>query len=126
METVTLSMTLPSLNEFIDSERANRFKGAAMKKQCQADIKIFLHNAIVRGTLHRHEKPCTLEIHWVEPNNRRDCDNISFGLKFIQDALVEIGVLPDDSRKYITGITHTFTTDKTNPHIEVTIREKEK
>lgn len=112
------------MNEYIDAERTNRFKAAGLKRKAQREIKAYAMQAIRKGTLHRHENTCELLIKWVEPNNRRDADNISFGTKFLQDALVEIGVFPDDSRKYIDELHHTFETDKENPRIEVTIRER--
>ena len=59
---------------------------------------------------------------WYEPNKRRDLDNVSsYGRKVIQDALVEVGVLKDDSWKQITGFTDAFYVDKKNPRIEVEI-----
>lgn len=123
-ETLIIPLTLPGLNEYINAERSNRYKGAHIKRQTQNDIEIFIRQAINKGTLHRHENQCELEITWIEPNNRRDGDNISFATKFIQDALVEMGVFPDDSRKYINGLKHTFMTNQRDPQIIVEIKEK--
>lgn len=40
------------------------------------------------------------------------------------DALVELGRIPNDSRRYIKGITHLFPEpDKDNPRIEITLTE---
>ena len=65
-----------------------------------------------------------MEYLWVEPNRRRDLDNISsFGRKVIQDALVDTGVLKDDGWKYVVGFSDKFDVDKKNPRIEVLIRE---
>jgi hypothetical protein len=75
--------------------------------------------------LHRHENKCSLYIEWWEENNRRDNDNVSFGTKFIQDAFVECGIFPDDSRRYIEGLYHDIFTDTNNPHIVVHILEGE-
>ena len=123
-EVIIIPLTLPGLNEYINAERANRYKGAHMKKQAQKDIEIFIKQAINKGTLHRHETQCRLEITWIEPNNKRDGDNISFATKFIQDALVEMGVFPDDNRKYINGLKHEFMTNQRDPRIIVEIKEK--
>lgn len=61
---------------------------------------------------------------WYEPNKRRDKDNISsFGRKVIQDALVQCGVLEGDGWKHVAGFSDRFEVDKTNPRIEVLIRE---
>ena len=70
------------------------------------------------------EKPVFMEYLWVEPNRRRDLDNISsFGRKVIQDALVDTGVLKNDGWKHVVGFSDKFDVDKENPRIEVLIRE---
>lgn len=65
--------------------------------------------------------PIKLNINWYEMDNRRDIDNITFATKFIQDSLVRVGILEDDSRKYINQVNHTVFTDKENPRIEVEV-----
>ena len=49
-----------------------------------------------------------------EKSKRRDADNIASAKKFILDALVEMGVLPDDSRKYVKGFYDVIIDDKTD------------
>ncbi len=118
---LTIPGTLNNLNDYIAAERTHRQKGAKMKafnediviiaiRQCMRDVKI--------------EKPVFMQYTWVEPNKRRDKDNISsFGRKVIQDALVSAGVLKDDGWKYVVGFADRFEVDKDNPRIEVLIRE---
>ena len=60
---------------------------------------------------------------WVVPNKRTDRDNVAFAKKFVQDALVQCGVLKDDGWKYVVGFSDKFDVDKKNPRIEVLIRE---
>ena len=114
---------MPGLNDYIKSERGNRYSANHIKQSIQRDISIFIHNAIVMGRLHRHEKPCRLSYHWTEGNSRRDLDNIAFAQKFIQDALVIAGVFPDDSQKYIKELHHTLEVKK--GYYEVTVRIEE-
>jgi len=45
---------------------------------------------------------------WQEENRRRDKDNIMFGQKFIQDGLVNAGVLENDGWKQIGDVKHIF------------------
>ena len=52
-------------------------------------------------------------------------DNIAFAKKFIQDALVETGVLRNDGWSEIEGFTDNFALDPKNPRVEVTIEEME-
>ena len=69
--------------------------------------------------------PCVMAYRWIEPNTRRDKDNISaFGRKVIQDALQKAGYLENDGWRYIASFSDEFDVDTKNPRIEVTI-EKE-
>ena len=62
---------------------------------------------------------------WIEPSRRRDKDNVAFAKKFIQDALVEGGVLRNDGWAEIEHFTDDFAVDPKNPRVEVTIEEYE-
>lgn len=73
-----------------------------------------------KAGLPKYEK-AYLIITWYEPNGRRDPDNVMAGQKFMLDALVHAGVIPNDSQKYIAGIVHRFRVDKQNPRVEVEI-----
>lgn len=114
--------TLPGLNEYIDAERESRYKAAAMKKQVQRTI------ALVCRAQHpkaHFTKPVRIHYTWYEKDLRRDCDNIAFAKKFIQDAFVRAGILIDDSRRYITGFTDNFAVDRKNPRVEIEMEELE-
>lgn len=71
----------------------------------------------------RTDKRIYLRYHWIEPNTKRDIDNICFARKFIQDALVKQGVIKNDGWKNIAGHSDEFSVDKNNPRIEVEIIE---
>ena len=124
-EVIIFPIKLLSLNEYITAERTNRYQSAKIKRHIQDTLRLFIHHAVAMKTLHRHENKCSLYIEWWEENNRRDNDNVAFAIKFIQDALVEYGIFPDDSRKYIEGLYHEIFTDKKNPRIVVHILEGE-
>lgn len=112
---------LPGLNDYIAAERANRHKGAKMKADNGNIVAVAIRQCM-RGV--RIGNPVFMEYLWVEPSRRRDKDNISsFGRKVIQDALVSTGVLKDDGWKYVVGFSDRFEVDKTNPRIEVKIKE---
>ena len=117
--TCKIQMKLPSLNDYINAERTNKFMGAKMKRNTQDGITWFITK------LPRFDKPVKIHFHWIEKTSRRDLDNIAFAKKFILDALVETGKLPDDSQKYVKGFTDTFEKGKENEVI-VTIEEAEK
>ena len=99
---VEISMKLPSLNEYINACRSNRFQGAKMKRDVEDDIMIFLR------LVPEFHNPIRIHFHWIEENRRRDLDNICFAKKFILDALVKAGKLADDNRKIVTAFIDTF------------------
>lgn len=113
---------LPGLNEYIAAERANRYKGANMKRDAQAVVMLAIRTQL-RGV--RFTKPVRIAYTWVEPNRRRDLDNVAgFGHKVIQDALVMCRVLADDGWDEIAGFSDTFALDQTVPRIIVDISEE--
>lgn len=100
--TITIGGGLPGLNEYIDVERTSRYMAADMKRSVQ--------EAFIR-------------YHWIEPNKRRDPSNIAFAKKFIEDALVDIGIIQNDGWRHVAGFSDSFSVDKDNPRVEVTIEE---
>ena len=97
---------LPSLNEYINECRKNRYAGSTMKAIVERDLSLFIRK------LPYFEKPITIEFEWVEENKRRDLDNICFAKKFILDTMVKCKVLKDDNRRFVTGFVDKFSYDK--------------
>ena len=109
-----ISMKLPSLNEYINACRSNRFQGSKMKRDLENDIGVFI------AKLPKFEKPVEIHFHWVEGNKRRDLDNIAFAKKFILDSMVKGGKLKDDNRRFVTAFTDTFEySDETKVILEI-------
>ena len=121
---LTIPGTLPGLNEYIDAERAHKgtYKAAAMQQQAQNVIG-FMIKTQLRGV--HFDRPVVIRYLWIEPNRRRDKDNIAFAKKFIQDSLVVAGVLKNDGWSEIEHFTDDFAVDAKNPRVEVTIEEFE-
>lgn len=109
------------LNEYTNACRTNPYKANKLKHEQQAMVE----QAFLSDLRHFNEKvtkyPCSVKITWYEPNKRRDVDNIQFAIKFILDALVNVGFLEDDSQKYVTSVSHEVKVDKENPRIEVVV-----
>lgn len=103
---VEIPLKLPSLNDYIDECRKNRYAGGKMKKEVDEDIAIFLRK------LPKFENPIEIDFEWVEANKKRDYDNICFAKKFILDAMVKMGKLKNDNRKYVTGFRDKFSYGK--------------
>lgn len=97
----TIHSRLPSLNEVISENRANRYKGAKLKKDTEAVIIAEIKRQKVQPVT---EYPVEVFIRWFEPNRKRDVDNIQSSKKFILDAMVKAGVLVNDSPRYVAQV----------------------
>lgn len=113
---------LPSLNEYQEACRANKFKGAKMKSDVEEAIGWFIRSAVNNGTLKPTDKPCRYKFIWHERTYRRDPDNVASSKKYIFDALQKHGIIPKDSRKYVKGFTDDFVDDDVD-FVEVEIKE---
>ena len=98
---VVIDEKLPSLNEYIDKCRSNKYGAAKYKRELEKRImKYFTFKPI--------SKPVRILFTWQEENKRRDYDNIAFAKKFILDAMVKGGYLKDDNRRWVTGFEDEF------------------
>ena len=102
VDRIEIPFRLPSLNNYINECRKNRYAGATMKKSVEEDIGIFINK------LPTYTKPIQIHFHWIEENKKRDLDNVCFAKKFILDSMVKAGKLKDDNRNCVTGFTDTF------------------
>lgn len=126
---VEIPMRLPSLNEYINACKTQGYrsyyknkhwnKGNQMKQQIQKDIEPYLKKLGVFNNGIR------VNFTWIEPDKKRDLDNICFAKKFILDAMVNGGVIPDDNSRYVTGFMDNFGYDKKNPRVIVEVIENE-
>ena len=111
----------PSLNDYISAERKNLHVAAKMKR----DETKRVCDIAANSDMPTFQKPVHIHFTWIEPNERRDIDNVAFAKKFILDGLVDAGVLKGDSRKYVTGFFDYFeVVDKDNPRVLVTITDE--
>lgn len=106
MYKIEIQMKLPSLNEYVNVCRTNKFKAGKYKADIEQEIGFYLMK------MPRWNNPIKIHFHWVESNKRRDLDNICFAKKFILDAMVKTGKLTDDNRKYVIGFTDEFSYGK--------------
>lgn len=107
--------TLPTLNQYVNLERSNRYAAANLKKQTQERIISCLSDA--------PEFPgsVTVWFTWVRPDMRSDKDNVAFAKKFILDAIQQAGVIKDDKWKLCTPFDLKFVVNKSNPRTIVEI-----
>lgn len=110
---------LSGLNEYTLKCRSNRFAGAACKSKNEKYCIQSIHEQI--PDLHI-TAPVKLHFTWHEKTKRRDLDNVAFAKKFIQDSLVQTGVLNGDNHRYVKGFTDDFVYDGRDG-VEVVIEE---
>lgn len=112
----TVPGTLPGLNAYTRDNRGNKYRGNRTKREAEACITPFLPRPIANLRY-----PVTVSVVWHEPNRRRDVDNITFGVKFLLDAMVRRGVLDGDGQRFVRRIRHEVACDPSAPRIEVTV-----
>ena len=110
--------SLIGLNEYTNLNRENAYIANKTKQTIQYMIYLYIRKHRVAPV---KDYPIMLKIDWYEKDNRRDVDNIVFAKKFILDALVESGIIKNDSRKYVKGFIDNVYTDRENPRVEVEI-----
>lgn len=126
MADFTIKGRLSGLNEYTNAQRRNKYLGAKMKKDNESIVVEGIMTGLRDGSLRFIERyPVAIDITWFEPNQKRDCDNIMFGVKFILDALVKLKILANDNQAHVNKIRHTILVDRNNPRIEVEIKEGE-
>lgn len=117
----TIPGRFPGMNEIIAAGNAHRMVGAKMKK----DWTKLASDCIMVFKVPVFIPPLKVKFLWIEPDMRRDLDNICAGAKFIMDAMVEMGRIPKDSQRYVKHLYHDFAVDKVNPRVQIEIIEME-
>ena len=89
-------------NARLESELSQYKEPAKMKKDLEEQISWYL------AKLPHFEKQVKIDFYWIEENYRRDADNAAFSKKFILDAMVKMGILKNDNRKYVGAFSDYF------------------
>lgn len=110
--------TLPTLNQYVNRERTNRFSAASLKRKTQDYIRAFILDAP------KFPGQVTVWFDWIRPDMRSDKDNVAFAKKFVLDALQEAGVITKDSWKLCTPYDRKFVVNKSNPRTVVLITDE--
>lgn len=114
MNSFTIKAKLPSLNEYTNACRANKYIGAKFKKDIETLIGYEIKQALTIGKLRPTDKPCKVRFTWCETNAKRDCDNIASAKKYILDAMQAQKIIKNDNQKYIVGFEDIFIKGKRN------------
>lgn len=116
---ITIPMRLPGLNEYVRACRANRYEAANLKRQVEQDCIIFIKSALRGRVIVR----AGFTFRWIEPNKKRDKDNICFAKKFIMDAFQRAQIMKNDGWQQVAYFRDEFAVDKDRPRVEVWIEE---
>lgn len=108
---------LPCMNDLIAANRLNKYAGAGVKKKTQKEIILILRPQ-AKGR--KFTEKVNIRIEYYEKDMRRDEDNVMSAAKFILDAMQDIKLIPNDSRKYV-HLTQEVFTDRENPRIEIEV-----
>lgn len=95
---------LPSLNDYINSCRAHWSHGARLKADTEEMIRWSIKAARAAGMCKPVKKPCRIEFIWFEHGARRDLDNVYSAKKYILDAMQAAGIIENDDRKHVVGL----------------------
>ena len=119
--TITIPGRFPDLNDMIAQAKRGRgrYQPYASEKAANTGLVAWACQTAHVPRLGR----VRLKITWIEPDARRDPDNISAAQKYICDGLVMAGVIKDDGQRYMAGISHAWGVDKRNPRVVVEIEE---
>ena len=94
-------------NEYGNQQRTNYYKANKTKRSIQDDLRRQIL-AQVKLPIRTIKTQVNVHCHWIEPNKKRDKDNISSAIKFILDTLVHMRLLKNDGWQQIGDIKHTF------------------
>jgi len=105
--TITFESKIPTLNEYINVERTNRYGAASMKKSATTGCMVESLN--YRGLIDPNGLYDVVAC-WETADNKLDPDNVYFGIKFVLDGMVKAGIINNDGRKNIRNINNKIDT----------------
>jgi len=115
--TLIITGSMTTLNDYIKAERGNKFAAAKIKKN---ETERVAWEAKKQKIAKVGDKRVYIYIKWFCENRKSDPDNISFAKKFILDGLVLAKVLEGDGQKHIAGFIDKFYVED-KPRVEVEI-----
>lgn len=121
-------------NDLVRSARGNRFAAAKRKADNEIWVSRFASEAAEDAGWSREDVLHTVELTFIEPDMRRDDDNVFGAAKFILDALCEpqpsgkfvihrngAGVIPDDDPFHVCLICRRGPVDRDAPGVKVRV-----
>jgi len=116
----TIVGELTDLNAYLKALNSYRLIGSKIKREETERVTYEVKFAKIPSPT---RYPIRITYRWYSKDNRKDIDNVAFSKKFVNDGMVMAGLLPNDSRKFISGFSDEFYIDSKNPRVEVEIYE---
>ena len=115
---------IPTLNQYINTERRNKFAAAKIKRDTEALLVIEMQSQKIKPVV---SYPVGVAYAIYAPNKRTDKMNrLTTAVKFIEDALQTAGIIRGDGWKDLDYPSPpTFRIDKDNPRVEVALYESD-
>jgi hypothetical protein len=118
--TVKIDSLLPSLNEYVNNCRGNKYGANSVKQDTEHLICYYIIETF-GADRPNIDQPVRIHFLWREANRKRDKDNVAFAKKFILDAFVRYGILSGDGWNVVDGFTDDFVLDKEDSGVTVTV-----
>lgn len=116
---------VPGLNDLNRMKGSNKFAYNAQKRSWDGLVALAARSAVGPENTTRllGRGQALVLIHVVEPNRKRDPDNVAGAArKFVHDGLVLAGVLENDGWRHVVPDLRTTLEVGDDPRIEVTVR----
>ena len=118
-----IDLLLPQMNEMIRKDRGSSFKSNKIKKKVCRDIALIAQSQ----TRERGFKYFDIVCYWSRKKNTTDTypdrDNTEAGIKYLQDALQQAGIIENDG--YRRWVQHRHLRPSPNGYVKVTLYELE-
>lgn len=111
---------IPGRNEGEKAARTHKMAGAKLKDTWTERVANEILMQLGRVKL---QTPVFIACLWVEPDRRRDKDNVASGRKYIHDGMVLHGLIKNDTWNMVGGIDDKFSIDRENSGVYVTVTE---
>mgnify|MGYP000875768400 FL=1 len=109
---------LPSLNDYIAKINRNKHIGNKFKHDVQERINWYIRASKIKPIKCRVD----LDIYWHEKTKRRDVDNIYSAIKYLGDSLQIMGIIENDSQRFIRNI-HNYLVEDKKDYVIVIFKE---
>ena len=117
MKPLEIPLPLPSLNKTLAMAKSHYAVYARSKRAGTTMVEVLAR----AGRYPMATGPVCLRFDWYPKDRREDLDNVASSVKVILDGMVQAGVLPDDSQRWVRGLDHRLhDPDKARPRVVVT------